>query len=351
MLLWEKKRTLAYFETVGGEGEKGEGTAERERGEAESLVDRVEIKINVSSSSSSSRVESREKISVNRIPTKKRSIWLGSISVVFLSFERRQVQFRLSFVLARDPQLPPSLLRPRKEKKKKKTMMSSHYTPLHTHLSSIHPSPLVLPVPTLQTTTSDELDHHPSHALHSSSDPTTGLLARTINNGFTLELSSIALSSAKSTSSSSVVFLPRPLRFIFPSKLVSTPTIFTSPATSYIHIVALTESGYLYRLSFPLAAAQAAGRAGSAGGAGRRSTSSWESVLEKGDWSDEYEVAGLASGRTPTVFHAADEQTVLVGLGDGTMIRLDRDQGQFQLPPFLPSFDSLSLSELTKQLL
>lgn len=214
------------------------------------------------------------------------------------------------------------------------------YTPLHTHLSSVHLPPVVVPVPSSETTQDEEPTSsssarpHPSHALHASADAQTGLLVRVINNGLTVELSSIA-PTKKGKAASSVVALARPVRFIFPSALLPSPTVFASPATRYIHILALTESGYLHRLSFPASTGSAAS-GGPSGARGSRSTSSWEAVLDSGDWADEYNVQALQHGRTTTVFHAADEQTVIVGTADGTMVRLDRDQGQLELLLFLP---------------
>lgn len=75
-------------------------------------------------------------------------------------------------------------------------------------------------------------------------------------------------------------------------------------------MLAMAESGHLFRIVLPLD--------------GKR----WEAVLEGAeDWSTEHRVLGC-EGRKTTVFHAVDEQTVLVGTGDGVVIRLDQEQGE-----------------------
>ena len=225
------------------------------------------------------------------------------------------------------------------------------YTPLHTHLSSVHLSPIAVAVPSSESaeeeagSSSTSSHHHPSHAVHASADPATGLLLRVINNGRTLELSSVGLSSSKGKQSSSTIVLARPVRFIFPSALLPTPTVFASPATGYIHLLALTESGHLHRLSFPASVGSSTG-GGPSSGRGQRSPTSWEAVLDRADWADEYTVHALQTGRETTVFHAADEQTVLVGTADGTMVRLDRDQGQLARS-FLPFSHLWTKTDLT----
>jgi hypothetical protein len=77
-------------------------------------------------------------------------------------------------------------------------------------------------------------------------------------------------------------------------------------------VLAMTESGHLFTLVLPLD--------------GKK----WEGLLGSDEgWSWEHAVVGSES-RTPTTFHAVDDQTVLVGTADGVIIRLEQDQGKLQ---------------------
>lgn len=200
----------------------------------------------------------------------------------------------------------------------------STHLPLHAHLSSINPQALDVVVPTSQARL-DEPDvshHHPDHALAASSDPQTGLLLRLLSDSTVLEISSLSLTSTRAPTAPRPVVLPRPLRFLFPSPLVPTPAVIATPGgPGGVQIVAVSITGFVYRLSLP-----------SLG-------SKWEEHVERAGWSSEYELrsAGLVTSKGMTVCHVVDDQVVLVGLGDGGVLRFEQDQGRSSSCSFHPT--------------
>ena len=153
------------------------------------------------------------------------------------------------------------------------------------------------------------------------------VLARIVEDAYALELRWVAFSRGGTTtnSSSSSPFadldahpgtLP-PVRFVFPSRLVpspafvvSTSTSTSSPSDSRLQLACVTEAGYLYTLSFPLA------------------TLFYDDKHLAGDeWCEEFKVDSL-EGRVPVLVHGVDEGRVIIGCEDGFAVSVEIAQGE-----------------------
>ncbi|GAA5890373.1 hypothetical protein JCM8208_002795 [Rhodotorula glutinis] len=190
---------------------------------------------------------------------------------------------------------------------------------------------------------------------HDGAPQSTGfVLARIVEDAYALELRWVAFSrgsnngTTASTGSSSNPFadldshpgtLP-PVRFVFPSRLVPSPAFVvstsTSPSSSRLQLACVTEAGYLYTLSFPLA------------------TLFYDDEhLAGDDWCEEFKIDSL-EGRVPVLAHGVDEGRVIVGCEDGFAVSVEIAQGEdgalvetelrslssFSMRSLLPSFST-----------
>lgn len=168
----------------------------------------------------------------------------------------------------------------------------------------------------------EPLLNQPDHALSSTtfqplnSNGST-ILARIIEDGYTLELRWLNFIRENPSSSRNDVVgeggkykelnqqgtLP-PIRFVFPSRLISTPfiTIVESNVSneSVFQLYALTESGYLYVLNF----------------SNNLLFYSPTLSLEETKYSQEYKVDSL-DGRLPVLMHGVAAGRIIVGCSDG----------------------------------
>jgi hypothetical protein len=153
--------------------------------------------------------------------------------------------------------------------------------------------PTQLPAHTpLQT---DELPNHARDAaVHFLGDGF--VLARTVENGITLELRHILTVDHRDVSP--------PVAFIFPDVLVHGIAITDDFTRDTIEILVLAQSGYLFRLWFP-----------------RIAPFSHEIAS---DYSHEYKVDAL-QGKKPVLLHAVDGQNVVVGCSDGAAFHIEYD--------------------------
>ncbi|GAA5854614.1 hypothetical protein JCM9279_005711 [Rhodotorula babjevae] len=177
------------------------------------------------------------------------------------------------------------------------------------------------------------------------------VLARIVEDAYALELRWVAFSrgsTTTTTTSSSNPFadleahpgtLP-PVRFVFPSRLVPSPAFVVSStstsSSSILQLACVTEAGYLYTLSFPLA------------------TLFYDDKHFAGDdWCEEFKIASL-EGRVPVLAHGVDEGRVIVGCEEGYAVSVEIAQGEdgalvetelrslssFSMRSLLPSFSN-----------
>ncbi|KAK4684665.1 hypothetical protein P7C73_g5499, partial [Tremellales sp. Uapishka_1] len=155
---------------------------------------------------------------------------------------------------------------------------------------------------------------HPDHAVSVVHDLTTGILLRSIQNGYALELRNLDLLIAKNTPKPNG---PETLRISFPEPLrpLAKGCILTSPHDGKVHILLLTTTNVLYRLTFPAASE---GRFGFA-------------TKNHDDWSEEWVVPEdvIEACGGVGAWEVMDDSTVILGGGDGGIVRLKRD-GQWK---------------------
>lgn len=203
--------------------------------------------------------------------------------------------------------------------------MPSTYIPyqlVHAHL----PAPPSIPkaIPQLQVPTdrpfpetSEELDEpiHPDHAVSVVYDPTTGILARSIQNGYGLELRTLSFDIQKGHSHSSTG--SEILRISFPDQLrpLVTDCIVTSTRDSRLYILLVTLVGVVYRLNFPLGTFKP--------GVGDRFV-----FTTKGNdqWCEEWLIPDdvIASCGGFGAWTVIDENALLLGGVDGGVLRVTR---------------------------
>jgi hypothetical protein len=121
------------------------------------------------------------------------------------------------------------------------------------------------------------------------------ILARTVENGITLELRYLLATGQRDT-------LRPPVAFIFPDVLVRGIAIVDNPQNGTLEILVLVESGYLFRLWFP------------------RSAAFYGELAP--DYSHEYKVHAL-QGKKPVLLRAVDAQNAIVGCSDGSMLHIE----------------------------
>lgn len=166
----------------------------------------------------------------------------------------------------------------------------------------------------------------PDHALASSTffppDSSTAgfILSRIIEDGYTLELRWISFihgeagdgrGAAGGTSRFAELdqqaTLP-PVRFVFPARLVPSPFFQLVGETGALQVLALTEAGYLYALTF----------------AGTNLF--YSPALAEEKWSDEYEIVALET-RMPVLLQGVDDSRVIVGCEDGYIVSAEIEEG------------------------
>lgn len=203
--------------------------------------------------------------------------------------------------------------------------MPSSYLPhrlVHAHL----PAPPLIPnaIPELRITTerpypetSDVYDEplHRDHAVSVAFDPTTGILARVIHNGYCLELRNLNTvidphHQRPSIGSETLrVFFPDPLR-----PLAERCIVF-SRRTGLLFVLAVTQANCLYRLSFPLGSYTA-----------RLGDRFVFTTKGNEDWCEEWGVPDdtVVSCAGVGAWMVVNESSVVLGGGDGGIVRLIR---------------------------
>lgn len=151
---------------------------------------------------------------------------------------------------------------------------------------------------------------HPEHAVSTIRESTTGLLARVVNNGHTLEVSHLALSVERNQASTSSL---SPLLINFAERLraLNEGCIVPYADDGRVYILLLTETDTVYRLKLNLAIF------------GESSV-----VSSKGldDWYEEWKVPEdtLTACGGIGAWTVIDEDTLILGGGDGGIVRLTR---------------------------
>ncbi|WVQ96857.1 hypothetical protein IAU59_003964 [Kwoniella sp. CBS 9459] len=157
---------------------------------------------------------------------------------------------------------------------------------------------------------------HPDHAVSAIHDQSTNILARSIYNGHVLELRTF----------NPVVSRVRPraldgsetLRIFFPEQLrpLTSGTIVVSRRDKRLFILVVSQANIVYRLNFPL-------------GTFRPGTEDRFVFTTKGneEWYEEWEVPEdvIASCGGVGAWTALDENTVILGGGDGGIVKLSRN--------------------------
>ncbi|KAG8960780.1 hypothetical protein FRC03_006142 [Tulasnella sp. 419] len=183
-----------------------------------------------------------------------------------------------------------------------------------THVSSILSVTPVnnIEIPTIQRdlplpddTHFDLNNEHASHSVYYNINEHPTLLLRVINNSYTIQLSSVSGHLA-------------PIRFNFPSPIISIPFIIPDQY-SEAHLIACTASGSVYRLKLPVPAL-------------------WRGSRLPKDWCSEHVVRSVTKDQL-SIFHVSDPGLVLIGLKDGTILKLAASR-----PSGRSSFDDWSES-------
>ncbi|WVQ80541.1 hypothetical protein IAT38_002646 [Cryptococcus sp. DSM 104549] len=200
------------------------------------------------------------------------------------------------------------------------TYLPQHF--IHAHLPA--PPPLPESIPELRVADSDtipiplEAYNSPQDVEHAVSvvhDAATNILARSIANGYVLELRPFSPTIGKSR--------PRTLdgseiiRVFFPAKLrtLAEGSIVVSHRDQLLYVYALTETNQVYRLNFPLGNFRP--------GTGDRFVFT---TRGGGDWSEQFEPAQediVACGGVGA-WTVLDEDTVVLGGGDGGIVKMTR---------------------------
>lgn len=204
--------------------------------------------------------------------------------------------------------------------------MLGRYAPqlaVHSHLPAPPSAPHAIPVweapidRPFPTSSSDyDSPLHPDHALYTAGHSSTGIQARVIQNGYTIELRSYQLSSSSASSSTQD---PTTVRITFPETLAplsstSITTAFSASGRSYLYVILLSSSGWLYRLRFARSAKYAL-----EGGP-------IQTFVQDDDWFEHVELpsdkihaaAGIATHAVVT------EDLILVGCGDGGVLKVEK---------------------------
>jgi nuclear pore complex protein Nup160 len=148
----------------------------------------------------------------------------------------------------------------------------------------------------------------PDHATSTILEPSTGILARITHNGYLLNLRNFALTTSSHSSS-----IRSSIKIAFPEKLrpLGEGCIIPYPEDGRVYILVLTENDVVYRLKLSMVL-----------------TESDLELSTKGmdDWSEEWEVPEETLGACGGVgaWRVIDEDTIVLGGGDGGIVRLTR---------------------------
>ncbi|GAA6035119.1 hypothetical protein JCM8097_006370 [Rhodosporidiobolus ruineniae] len=136
-----------------------------------------------------------------------------------------------------------------------------------------------------------------------------------------------------------------PVRFVFPSRLIPSPSFALSPEGTHLEVFAVSEAGYLYVLTFPLESLFYGDDLGSA---------------DAEDWSDEFKLESV-EGRTPVLMQGVEDGRVIVACEDGFVACVDfagedgtlletelKSAPSFSIRSLVPSFSSRNLASPTK---
>ncbi|GAA5831797.1 hypothetical protein JCM11251_003887 [Rhodosporidiobolus azoricus] len=220
------------------------------------------------------------------------------------------------------------------------------------------------------------IDQADDHALESSTFFPSGMgstgfvLSRTVEDGFVLELRWCAFSRGSSPPAGQQLramdqddgsaspspanpfadldahpgTLP-PVRFVFPARLVPSPSFTLSPDNTHLEVYAVTTAGNLYVLSFPI-----------------ESLFYGADLAEEGEgaeWSDEFRLESLV-GRTPVLMKGTEDGRVVVACEDGHVACVDftddgtlletelKSPSNFSIRSLVPSFSTRNLSSPQK---
>lgn len=164
--------------------------------------------------------------------------------------------------------------------------------PTQTTSITIQTSRQKIPLPA----TPRESDPPLEHAIYSSvlSTPSTGsILLRVIHGGLIIELLSLAIPVA-------------PLRLVFPAKVLPTPAVHLW-VSSEIHIIAVTDTGSLYRIIIPIGAPHEL----------------WQGYTQ-GIWPREYLIKNVPD-KLESHVHAHGVHCIALTMPNGGLLRLDTD--------------------------
>ena len=156
---------------------------------------------------------------------------------------------------------------------------------------------------------------HPDHAVSVLHDPASGILARALQNGYTLELRNLAITIDPQRQKSSVG--SETIRIFFPDALrpLGSGCIVSCPRSGRLYILVVTQANVLYRLSFPLDSYKA--------GRGDRFVFP---TTGSDEWSEEWAVPDdmIAACGGVGAWIVLHESNVVLGGGDGGIVRLLR---------------------------
>jgi nuclear pore complex protein Nup160 len=194
--------------------------------------------------------------------------------------------------------------------------MPTSYLPqrlIHAHLpsSSTTSNEAQIPVITereFPTTDETEEPFSPEHAISTVLEPSTGILARITHNGYLLQIRNFSLTASPHSS-----FSRSTIKIAFPEKLrpMSEGCIIPYPEDGRVYILLLTESDIVYRLKLSMVMQ---------GGVVELSTKGMDDWCEEWDVPEETLVACGGVGAWKVI----DEDTIVLGGGDGGIVRLTR---------------------------
>lgn len=155
---------------------------------------------------------------------------------------------------------------------------------------------------------------HPAHAISVAHDSATGILARVIQKGYVLELRNLSLVVDPTHAHSGTGAESIRISFPDPLRPVGDGSIIAYVEEGRFYIVVVSEEDVLYRLKFSL---------GSFSGPGDRVAFK---VKGDEDWCEEWEIPQdtIAACGGVGAIKVNDEDTVILGVGDGGIVRLTR---------------------------
>jgi len=194
--------------------------------------------------------------------------------------------------------------------------MPTTYLPqrlIHAHLPSTPTNPTEIQIPVItdrEFPTTDETEEplSPGHATSTILEPTTGILARVTHNGYLLILQNFALTTPAHSSSSRLS-----INIAFPDKLrpLGEGCIIPYPEDGRVYMLLLTENDVVYRLKLSMVMN---------GDRLELTTKGMDTWCEEWEVPEETLVACGGVG----AWRVIDEDTIVLGGGDGGIVRLTR---------------------------